>query len=336
MYTRTCTLIGLLALTTCFAAPIVDEVKTMFEQFKLDYSKTYATPVEEAHRMAIFADHVRRINEHNVKYAAGQSTFEVGVNAFCDLTTEEFLGFYTGAKRSAQPSPNATRFLAPSNLGALPDDVDWRTKGYVTAVKDQAQCGSCWAFSATGSLEGQHFKKTNTLVSLSEQNLVDCSTAQGNQGCNGGWMDQAFDYIKANKGIDKEASYPYEARDGKCRYNAANVGATCTGYTDIGQYNEAELQTAVATVGPISVAIDASNWSFQVYKQGIYSESGCNQDNLDHGVLAAGYGKTSTGELYWLVKNSWGLTWGNKGYMQMARNKGNMCGIASAASYPLV
>ncbi|KAG1679591.1 Cathepsin L [Nymphon striatum] len=248
-------------------------------------------------------------------------------------TTEEFVGIMNGYKMSNQTSEGST-FLAPTGI-ELPQTVDWRKKGYVTAVKNQGQCGSCWSFSATGSLEGQHFKKTGKLVSLSEQNICDCSRSFGNNGCEGGLMDNAFRYIKSNKGVDTEKSYPYTAEDGTCHFKKQDIGATDSGFVDIASGDEKALQKAVATVGPISVAIDASHISFQLYSEGVYNEPECSSTALDHGVLAVGYG-SDNGKDYWLVKNSWGPGWGVSGYIKMTRNGNNQCGIATKSSYPLV
>eukprot|EP01098_Paradermamoeba_levis_P000572 TRINITY_DN105_c0_g1_i4.p1 TRINITY_DN105_c0_g1~~TRINITY_DN105_c0_g1_i4.p1 ORF type:complete len:196 (-),score=90.15 TRINITY_DN105_c0_g1_i4:100-687(-) len=190
------------------------------------------------------------------------------------------------------------------------------------------------SFSTTRSVEGAWFLKTNRLVSLSEQNLVDCSTAQGNNGCGGGLMDYAFTYIIQNGGIDTEASYPYTATDGTCHYKAANRGATISKYTDVPSGSESGLQAAVA-LQPVSVAIDASHSSFQFYSTGVYYEPNCSSDQLDHGVLAVGYG-TDNGKAYWLVKNSWNSSWGDKGYIKMSRNRSNNCGISTAASFPTI
>nr|KAG5700301.1 hypothetical protein BaRGS_002647 [Batillaria attramentaria] len=172
----------------------------------------------------------------------------------------------------------------------------------INQLGDMERCGSCWAFSATGSLEGQHFKKTGKLVSLSEQNLVDCSQKEGNHGCGGGLMDYAFRYIEINNGIDTEESYPYIGKSGLCRFLPQDVGATDVGYVDIKRFNEKALQKAVATVGPISIGIDASRPTFHLYKTGVYYDPKCNSTRLDHGVLAVGYGEEN-GEKYWLVKN---------------------------------
>lgn len=206
----------------------------------------------------------------------------------------------------------------------------------MTDVKDQGRCGSCWSFSSTGSLEGHHFIKTGQLVSLSEQNLIDCSGMYGNRGCNGGWMDQAFTYIQNNGGIDTEDSYPYRAVQGICRYNQRNSGATCSGYVDIPEGDEDKLREAIGTIGPVSIGIDASNESFRHYSSGVYVEENCKTNYTDHGVLAVGYGTDRSGNDYYIVKNSWGTTWGEQGYIRMARNRNNHCGIATAASYPQV
>lgn len=300
------------------------------------HEKKYESDDEEHLRYTIWTENLKYINKHN---AEGNSKFRLEMNHLGDMTSKEvhlILNGYNSAYRNTKDKESvASAFLPPNNV-QLPKEVDWRTKGYVTPVKNQGQCGSCWAFSTTGSLEGQHFKKTGKLVSLSEQNLVDCSEKFGNHGCEGGLMDNAFKYIKANDGIDTETSYPYLARDGTCHFNASSVGADDTGFVDVTSGDEAALKVAVATVGPISVAIDASHMSFQFYKDGVYNEPGCSNTELDHGVLAVGYGTTPDGKDYWLVKNSWGVSWGSMGYIMMSRNKDNQCGIATDASYPLV
>jgi len=298
--------------------------------WKAGHNKKYSDFKEEKVRFAIWKDNLERIVEYNKK----SSNVFLAMNQFGDLTNTEFKATVNGY-RSSNVSRTGSTFLAPANLKA-PASVDWRTKGMVTEVKDQKQCGSCWAFSATGSLEGQHQKKTGKLVSLSEQQLVDCSRKFGNLGCEGGLMDLAFTYIKKNGGIDTEASYPYIGKDGKCHFDKSTIGATDTGFVDIKSEDEGALLQASATVGPISVAIDASHFSFQFYFSGVYDEDDCSSTQLDHGVLVVGYGTSPRGIKYWLVKNSWGTKWGQKGYIWMSRDKNNQCGIATQASYPLV
>ncbi|KRT82147.1 Peptidase [Oryctes borbonicus] len=291
--------------------------------------------------MKIFMENSHNIAKHNQLFERGLVSFKLKLNKWADMLHHEFThtlnGFNRtkGYKSTGLDEEVGATFIPPANV-ELPKEVDWREKNAVTEVKDQGQCGSCWSFSATGSLEGQHFRKSGKLVSLSEQNLVDCSTKYGNNGCNGGLMDNAFRYIKDNHGIDTESSYPYEAEDDKCRYNPRNSGATDRGFVDIPSTDEDALKSAVATVGPISVAIDASHESFQFYSEGVYYEPRCSSEVLDHGVLAVGYGTDENGQDYWIVKNSWGETWGDKGYVKMARNRNNHCGIATQSSYPLV
>lgn len=314
-----------------------------WEAFKLEHSKKYETDVEESFRMKIYTENKHKIASHNKLYHAGQKSYKLGMNKYGDMLHHEFVstmngfrGNSSGVGYKANRMYKGSTFIEPDDDITLPKNVDWRDKGAVTPVKDQGQCGSCWAFSTTGALEGQHYRATGKLISLSEQNLVDCSTKFGNNGCNGGLMDNAFQYVKSNGGIDTEDSYPYEGEDDRCRYNPANSGAEDTGFVDIREGNERALQKAIGTVGPVSVAIDASHESFQFYQHGVYDEPECSPENLDHGVLAVGYGTTTDGQDFWLVKNSWSETWGDQGYVKIARNKGNMCGIATAASYPLV
>jgi len=317
-----------LLLITVVSAFSPKEYEDAFVSWMQQYQKSY-TSSEFGSRFNAFMDNMDFVREWNSNPVAHR----VELNQFADITNEEYQQIYLGTHITVPQSAFETFD------GVLPQAtvVDWRTKGYVTAVKDQGQCGSCWSFSATGSTEGAHFKATNNLVGLSEQNLMDCSTSYGNQGCNGGLMDSAFKYIIANKGLDSESSYPYTAKDGpSCRYAPANNAATLKDFKDVAKGSEDALLTAVHDIGPVSVAIDASKNSFQLYKSGVYYEPSCSSSRLDHGVLAIGYGTDDSNNAdYWLVKNSWGVNWGQQGYIWMARNRNNNCGIATAASYPL-
>ncbi|XP_060790728.1 procathepsin L-like isoform X2 [Neoarius graeffei] len=326
------------ALVALASAASVSLEDLEFRAWKLKFGKIYMSVEEESQRKNTWLENRKLVLVHNMLADQGIKSYRLGMTYFADMDNQEYrqsvfkgcLGSFNRTK-----SHSASTFLRQAGGAVLPDTVDWREKGYVTDIKDQKECGSCWAFSATGSLEGQTFRKTGNLVSLSEQQLVDCSWEYGNMGCSGGLMDQAFEYIQDNNGIDTEESYPYEANDGDCRFEPDTTGATCTGYVDINSGDENALQEAVATIGPISVAIDAGHPSFQLYQSGLYDEPLCSSMQLDHGVLAIGYG-TENGKDYWLVKNSWGLDWGEEGYITMSRNKNNQCGIATAASYPLV
>ncbi|XP_055296473.1 procathepsin L-like [Sitodiplosis mosellana] len=333
------TLVLFFGLTVANAVTIIEE--NDWEHFKVQYSKSYAADEEHQFRMTTFLQNRNKIAEHNKLFNEGHVLFKMGLNEYSDMTTEEFAAIMNGHKPTdsfkSLKFKNATgKYHNKIHHYELPRSIDWRKKGAVTGVKNQGRCGSCWSFSAIGALEGQHFRKTGVLVSLSEQNLIDCSASYGNNGCNGGNIEQSFEYIKQNHGIDTEKSYPYKGRNDKCRYNRKNSGATDRGYVNIAPGNEKKLQDAIASIGPIAVAIDASHFSFQHYRSGIYYEPKCSPRALNHAVLVVGYGVDDHGHEYYIVKNSWDKSWGDGGYIKMARNRHNNCGIATDASYPLV
>ncbi|ELR14926.1 Cysteine proteinase 5, putative [Acanthamoeba castellanii str. Neff] len=323
---RTTTLLALcvaLFVASTFAVSH-DPLTGVFADWMQEHQKSYANE-EFVYRWNVWRENYLYIEAHNHQ----NKSFHLAMNKFGDLTNAEFNKLFKGLSITADQAKQESD-IAPAP--GLPADFDWRQKGAVTHVKNQGQCGSCWSFSTTGSTEGANFLKHGRLTSLSEQNLVDCSTSYGNHGCNGGLMDYAFEYIIRNKGIDTEESYPYHASQGTCRYNKQHSGGELVSYTNVPSGNEGALLNAVATQ-PTSVAIDASHSSFQFYKGGVYDEPACSSSRLDHGVLAVGWG-VRDGKDYWLVKNSWGADWGLSGYIEMSRNKHNQCGIATAASHP--
>ena len=306
---------------------------TTWEAYKDTYNKRYSSAKEDSLRRTIFFKNKRAIKTHNQE--TGHS-FTMGLNHFSDMTPEEIAATAKGFDaRMINKTHRATvTHIAAANV-ELPAEVDWRKHGAVTEVKNQGNCGSCWAFSATGTLEGQHFRKTGKLVSLSEKQLVDCTASFGMAGCNGGIPEVALKYVAQNGGLDTEKSYPYIPHEGACHFHADTVGATDKFVAEVAQSEEA-LKEAVATVGPISVAIDANHPKFMSYKSGVFDIPDCT-GQLDHAVLVVGYGTDKdSGKDYWLVKNSWSTAWGEDGYIKMARNKGDMCSIATLAVYPMV
>jgi cathepsin L len=297
------------------------------------YQDAFTSWMHEHNRVYASHEFFQRYNafkwnmDYVEKWNSQNSQTVLGLNSMADLSNEEYQKIYLGTKIDVSDSYVP---VVEAAVAAPLASLDWRTSGAVTGVKNQGQCGSCWSFSSTGAIEGITKIKRGTLVSFSEQNLMDCSTSYGNQGCNGGLMTSAFKYVVANKGLDTESSYPYTAKAGTCHYTAANSGGSITSYKSVASGSESGLITAI-TAQPVSVAIDASHNSFQLYKSGIYYEAACSSTRLDHGVLAIGYGDD-----YFLVKNSWGTSWGQAGYIQMARNKNNNCGIATQAAYPTI
>jgi len=273
-------------------------------------------------------DNYRKVNQFN----AAHDDVKLGMNLFADLTSEEFKNQNSRCAFVEDDEEIVRANSVKFESGALPATVDWRTKGVVTPVKNQQQCGSCWAFSTTGVLESFHAIKTSKLLSFSEQQIVDCDTSC--YGCDGGWPYLALQYTAAN-GIELESEYPYVAVDQTCMYDKSKTTAVNTGYTFVTADNEVDLKSALVN-SPVSVAIEADQDVFQLYTSGVIS-SGCG-DGIDHAVLAVGYTTVSGKEAY-IVKNSWGASWGDQGYVYISTNPTpnggeGVCGILYQPSIP--
>ncbi|XP_065880612.1 zingipain-2 [Euphorbia lathyris] len=314
-----------------FSSSSSSDISHLFETWTKEHGKIYASQEEKLHRLRVFEDNYEFVRNHN---SHTDSSYTLSLNAFADLTHHEFKTSRLGLSASS-PFLNLGRRnqSMPDFVGDVPDSIDWRKEGAVTKVKDQGNCGACWSFSATGAIEGINRIFTGSLVSLSEQELVDCDKSF-NEGCDGGLMDYAFQFVIDNNGIDTEDDYPYQGRQKSCdKSKLQRHVVTIDGYADVPPNNEKALLKAVATQ-PVSVGICGSERAFQLYSKGIFT--GPCSTSLDHAVLIVGYG-SENGVDYWIIKNSWGTSWGLNGYIHMLRNSGSspgICGINMLASYP--
>jgi C1A family cysteine protease len=328
----------ILALSTfavvCVSSTIIDKFNHWKDKFNIKFKNDdhFNLVLEK------WIENDKFIQEHNFK----NLTYTLGHNQFSGMDSDEFrdyLGF------SGENVRHNNLRIDNSNLASVPSSVNWITDGAVTGVKDQGQCGSCWSFSTTGALEGAYFTKYGKLPSFSEQQLVDCDNRKNggkDMGCNGGLMDNAFSWIKKNGGLCTEAEYPYVSGTtktaGSCQTSCEVVDDSAVqSFVDVPKSSDQSMMAAIAKQ-PVSVAIEADQKEFQLYKSGVFT--GACGTNLDHGVLVVGYGTESDGD-YYIVKNSWGTTWGSKGYIYLGRgsqynNGDGQCGVLLQASYPLV
>jgi len=326
--------VALCAVVISEAAPSLEAVfHAKWASFKAQHGKSYDCDHEEHKRKQHFLEHTHHIESHNEKFHRGEVDFKVGHNEFSDMSHEEFkktrMGFNAPPPHMRE---NVTEFGSSLSAPSIPASVDWRAQCH-DKVKNQGQCGSCYSFYANGALEGALARKHGRPFDLSEQNLVDCSYGRNN-GCEGGLMTTSFDHIKTAGGINHQTDYPYTGKVGTCAYKHAKKAASITSHVRV-RATENDLAVAVSTVGPVAVAMNASPRSVMMYKSGILSDPSCTSSGLNHAVVCVGYG-SENGKAYWIIKNSWGAAWGEKGYIRIARNSNNMCGIASDACYPVL
>ncbi|KAJ4798131.1 Cysteine protease [Rhynchospora pubera] len=307
----------------------------LFEQWMVKHEKTYAQPEDRLHGFENFMKNYKYMNQRKANGENGDHL--VGLNNLADLSNDEFKEKYLSNKfgmgKRRERKIGLGNYYENESCNA-PPSLNWKEKGVVTPVKDQGQCGSCWSFSSTGAIEGINAITTGELISLSEQELVECVTT--NWGCDGGYMDYAFEWIIKNGGINTESNYPYTAKDGVCNITKANNKVvTIDGYEDVPPKDEALLCAVLKQ--PISVGIDAGARDFQLYTGGIYNGNcSSNPDDINHAVLLVGYG-SENGTDYWIVKNSWSTKWGNQGYIYIKRVKSlpyGKCAILGLSSYP--
>lgn len=318
----------LLTLIVLVAAVTAD--RAAWISFKIQHGKIYKNAAEERARMKIFMDRLEEIAEHNELFKNGVVSYEKGLNKFSDMSHDEFHATMNGYGASNDDNANKQTHES-ANDAKIPESIDWRKKGAVTAVGEQKNCAVCWAFASCGALEAAHFIKTGKLIPLSVQNLVDCAKPDEQQ-CYFGSYSTAYNYIEKNGGIETSDSYPFKVEKDKCNYDPKkNSNVTVNSYVQIPSGDEAALTDAIANKGPVIVAIDSR--LIHDYKGGVFHNPGCTQ-NVCHEVLVVGYGTDKNDGDYYINKNSYGTCWSDDGgYMRLARNRGNLCRIANDSGF---
>lgn len=331
LFAITFAVVGVVASVAMFAVssfqPEATQLYTIekdFAEYVSKYQKSYATKEEYEYRLKHFAQTLQEIREHNE--ANAESGYTLGINQFSDWTFHEYKRLLGAMEAGAEIEKLSIHKFEASN-----GPVDWRSSGKVNAVKDQGTCGSCWAFSATSAVESKHAIRSGQLVQLSEQQLVDCSHSS-NYGCQGGMYDRAWSDTQSMGGQQTASSYPYTGRQGGCRFNKASAVVQVTGQRRVTPNNPDQLKAALGT-GPVSVALSAGNRAFQSYKSGVFDGAGCGTQ-IDHAVVAVGWG-TENGRDYFIIRNSWGPNWGERGYIRLAATGGvGVCGVLQYPAYP--
>uniref|UniRef100_A0A7N0SY76 Uncharacterized protein n=1 Tax=Kalanchoe fedtschenkoi TaxID=63787 RepID=A0A7N0SY76_KALFE len=316
----------------------------MHEEWMIEYNRVYESPKEKESRFKIFKKNVERINAHN---QVEEREYDMGVNKFTDMTIEEVKAKYTGLATARCPdgsharvphSRNGFNLKATKLNEEVPQSVDWRKKGAVTGVKDQGLCRSSWAFAVVAAVEGLNELNgtSGELVSLSEQELVDCDNYDS--GCGGGYLDTAYLWITENNGLNTEEAYPYRGEDGPCDMNtSSHAAATISGYLRVLPRSDEKALEQIVAIQPVTVGISVSE-DFTNYLEGVFTGN-CTSDDLDHAVTIVGYENVEGGTSYWIVKNSWGESWGDEGYIKMAKDIAEpegLCGLAMDAWYPIL
>ncbi|XP_065207127.1 procathepsin L-like [Planococcus citri] len=308
-------------------SPHLDE---HWESFKTRFNKTYH-PVLENKRRQTWEQNYHMINKHNEEHKQGLHTYELEINHLADLNQRQYLREMVRLSQSRRkPSNREITALPHHNLTAIPEELDWRKEGFITEPENQEECGSCYAFSVAGCLQGQYFKTRKKIVNFSAQQLVDCSYTSGNLGCAGGSLRNMLKYVQSVGGVMLEEDYPYTAKQSTCNFKRSKTAIRIKTWGVLPPRDETALRNALVTIGPIAVSVNASPITFQLYAKGVYYDRECKSDSVNHAMLLVGYTKKA-----WILKNWWTEEWGEDGYMLLKRGQ-NACAIANYAAYATI